>query len=73
MLTTAEINSRYEYHWTEKHRCGAVAAGSGWETAHLPLRIGTDVDRVKIEFQIKPAGKLYVGRLSWRRVTQGSR
>ena len=73
VLTRAEIKGRYEYHWSDKERCNAITAGSEWQTVELPLSIRPDVDRVKIEFDISPAGKIYVGRLSWRLVTQGSR
>ena len=73
VLTRAEIKGRYEYHWSNKERCNAITAGSEWQTVELPLSIRPDVDRVKIEFDISPAGKIYVGRLSWRLVTQGSR
>ena len=73
VLTRAEINSRYEYRWIEKERCGSVAAGTEWQTAELPLRIGTDVDRVKIEFEINPPGKMHVRDLSWRLAQPGSR
>ena len=73
VLTRAEINSRYEYRWSEKERCGAFIAGSEWQTAQLPLCIGTDVDRVKLEFDINPAGKVYIGGLSWRLVPRGDR
>jgi len=73
VLTRAEINSRYEYRWSEKERCSAVTAGREWQTTQLPLHIGTDVDRVKIEFDINPAGKVYVGGLSWRLVPRGDR
>ncbi len=72
VLTRAEINSRYEYRWSEKERCNAVTAGREWQTTQLSLHIGTDVDRVKIEFDINPAGKVYVGGLSWRLVPQGN-
>ncbi len=73
VLTRAEINSRYEYRWSEKERCSEVTAGNEWQTAQLPIHIGTDVDRVKIEFDINPAGKVYVGDLSWRLVPRGDR
>ena len=35
--------------------------------------IGTDVDRVKIEFEINPPGKMHVRDLRWRLAPPGSR
>lgn len=73
VLTRARINGRYEYQWTEKERCGSVTAGSKWETGQLPIHIDADVDRVKIEFEVTPPGKLNLCGLSWRFAPPGNR
>lgn len=66
VLAFAEINSRYEYRWREKERCGSIDAGADWQTAVLPVQVGANVDRVKIEFAVSPPGKVHVGQASWR-------
>jgi len=66
VLTFAEIGSRYEYRWRAKERCGSMTVGPEWKTASLPVVVGEDVDRVKIEFEVAPAGKVYVEKVSWR-------
>jgi peptidoglycan/xylan/chitin deacetylase (PgdA/CDA1 family) len=65
-LTFAEIGGNYEYRWKEKQRCGPIRAGTEWQTTEIPIEVGRDVDRVKVEFEILPPGRVYVGKLSWR-------
>lgn len=65
-LTFAEIDGNYEYRWKEKQLCGPIRTGTEWQTAEIPIEVGRDADRVKIEFEISPPGKVYVGKLSWR-------
>jgi hypothetical protein len=66
VLTFAEIGSGYEYRWRAKERCGSMTVGPEWKTVSLPLVVGPNVDRVKIEFEVAPAGKIYVENASWR-------
>jgi len=66
VLTFAEIGSGYQYRWRAKERCGSMTVGADWKTASFPVVVGKDVDRVKIEFEVAPAGKVYVEKVSWR-------
>jgi hypothetical protein len=66
VLTFAEIGSSYQYRWRAKERCGSMTVGADWKTASFPVVVGKDVDRVKIEFEVAPAGKVYVEKVSWR-------
>jgi hypothetical protein len=65
-LTTAEIDGHYQYRWGEKQRYRFGPAGTEWKTVGLPVLVAKNVDRVKIEFEVTPPGKVYVGKLSWR-------
>lgn len=66
VLTWTEIHGKYEHRKPSTERCGAIAAGSQWGRTVLPVTVGPDVDRVKVEFEITPPGKVYVSNLSWR-------
>jgi hypothetical protein len=65
-LTFAEIGGNYEYRWKKEQRCAPIRAGTEWQTAAVPIEVGRDVDRVKIEFEVSPPGTVYVGKRSWR-------
>jgi len=71
VLTCCEIVGKHEYRWKEKQRLGPWKIGAQWQTLDLPLEVGTDVDRVKIEFEISLSGKVHVSKLSWRLEAKG--
>jgi peptidoglycan/xylan/chitin deacetylase (PgdA/CDA1 family) len=66
VLTFAEIDGKYEYRWKEKRRCSPVRVNEAWQTATVPVDVGDRADRVKIEFEVMPPGKIHAAKLSWR-------
>jgi peptidoglycan/xylan/chitin deacetylase (PgdA/CDA1 family) len=65
-LTFAEIDAKGEYHWKEPQLLSPIPAGTDWQTAAVPIEVGALAERVKIEFDISPPGKIYAAKLSWR-------
>jgi peptidoglycan/xylan/chitin deacetylase (PgdA/CDA1 family) len=67
ILTLTEIDRSRQYHFCKPQRLAAIDAGPGWTTYQASIDLGPDVDRVKLEFELSPAGKVYVGQMSWRK------
>ena len=66
VLTVAEIDDKHQCRWREKARLGPVPAGADWQTSDRPFAVEKDVDRVKIEFEVTPPGRVYLGEASWQ-------
>jgi len=65
-LTFLEVNSSYQYRWCGKQRYGSTPVGAQWQRLRSSVDVGENVDRVKIEFNVAPPGKVHVSAASWR-------
>lgn len=66
IITLTEIDASRQYHFGKPQRLASVDAGSAWSNYATIIDVGPEVDRVKLEFELSPAGKVYVGQMSWR-------
>ena len=65
ILTVTSIDASYRYRTPQGQRLSPLAVGLDWQTLDTSLIVGADVDRIKLEFEIVPAGALYVRSASW--------
>jgi peptidoglycan/xylan/chitin deacetylase (PgdA/CDA1 family) len=67
VITVTEIDRTRQYHFGQPQRLASADAGGEWNTYQTTVALGADADRVKIEFEVSPQGKVYVSQMSWRK------
>jgi peptidoglycan/xylan/chitin deacetylase (PgdA/CDA1 family) len=67
VITVTEIDRAHQYHFGQPQRLASADAGGEWNTYQTTVALGADADRVKIEFEVSPQGKVYVSQMSWRK------
>jgi len=71
VVTMTEIDGSRQYHFGKPRRLPSLQVAGPWSEFDNVLDVGPDVDRVKIELDVSPPGKVFVAGLSWRKVPAG--
>jgi hypothetical protein len=66
VATMTEIDASGQYHFGKPQRLPSVEAAGRWSQYETLVQVGPDVDRLKIEWEISPPGKILAAAVSWR-------